>query len=298
MTTHLGIDVGGTRTDVVLVDEAGRVLRHDVCPTRPGADGVVTTIRAAVAALSHDAEADLVATTATIGIGVPGTVVDGVVAGAQNLGIERVDLARALEGAWGRRPVVDNDVTAAALGAWLASGGVHRSLALLNLGTGLAAGFVLDGRVWRGARGGAGEIGHVSIDPLGPVRDGVPPGALELYASGSGIEHQSGGQDPVAVLARADTDPAAAAIRDGLYVGVASAVRLLVLTLDVEVVALGGGLTRGGPHLVDGVRHVVERWRRESPLVDAVDLVGRLHVLDPDVPFAAIGAAMRGAGHG
>lgn len=297
MSLHLGVDIGGTSTVAVLTDADGHVLCEVARPTRRGKEGVVHGTVGTVAVLVEAAGTDM-GSLLSIGVGVPGRVHEGVVRDGLNLDIDRLDLAGALQDEWGRRPVVDNDVNAAALGAWTTSGNGCSSLALLNLGTGLGAGLVLDGRVWPGGRGAAGEIGHVSIDPLGPVGRGKPPGSLEMYASGSGIAEQAGGEAPADVLARAGTDAESRAIRDGLFLGVASAVRLLVLTLDVDVVALGGGLTRLGQPLLDGVGDVVAAWRRQSPLLDELDVLGRVHLLDPDVPVAAIGAAMRGAGRG
>lgn len=297
MTLHVGMDIGGTKTDAVVVDAEGRVLHRHVLPSGHGDDAVVAK---AVAAVAHVCEAAGIAPSeaASIGVGIPGLVLDGVVSHAQNLGITRLDLAAALEEAWGVRPVVDNDVNAGAVGAWVAADGGLRSIAYLNLGTGLAAGLVLDGKVWRGARGAAGEIGHVSVDPHGPLGPDDLPGGLETYASGSGIALQAGGEAAADVLARADSDPDAAAIRDGLFYGVATAVRLLVLTLDVEEVILGGGLTRMGEPLLEGARRVIRGWERTSRVLASVDLTARIRVLDPETPVAALGAAMRGAGRG
>ncbi|WP_084074047.1 ROK family protein [Demequina sp. NBRC 110052] len=297
MTRHLGIDIGGTKTDAVLVDETGRVLCRQVRPSGHGPDAVVAEAVAAVAQVCAEAGIDP-ASADSIGVGVPGSVLDGVVSHAQNLGITRLDLAGELAHAWGARPVVDNDVNAAAVGAWVSTGSEKRSVAFLNLGTGLAAGLILDGTVWRGARGSAGEIGHIAVDPHGPLGPDGLPGGLETYASGSGIAIQAGGAPAVDVLAQAETDPLAARIRDGLFFGVASAVRVLVLTLDVEEVLLGGGLTRMGDSLLDGTRRVIRGWERNSPFLASVDLTARMRVLDPETPVAAIGAAMRGAGRG
>ncbi|WP_084124324.1 ROK family protein [Demequina sp. NBRC 110054] len=297
MSLHLGIDIGGTKSDAVLVDQDGRVLHRHVLPSGQGDDEVVAQALAAISLVCADAgiavtEAD------SVGVGIPGSVLDGVVSHAQNLGITRLDLAGALADAWGVRPVVDNDVNAGAVGAWVAADGGLRSVAYLNLGTGLAAGLVLDGKVWRGARGAAGEIGHVSIDPHGPLGPDSLPGGLETYASGSGIALQAGGAPAAQVLSAADSDERAAAIREGLFYGVASAVRLLVLTLDVEEVLLGGGLTRMGEPLLEGARRVIRGWERQSSFLASVDLTARVRVLDPDIPVAAVGAAMRGAGRG
>jgi predicted NBD/HSP70 family sugar kinase len=234
----------------------------------------------------------------SIGVGVPGSVLDGTVTLAQNLGIARLDLAQELATRWGVRPTVDNDVNAAAVGAWVTAGAGRTSIALLNLGTGLAAGVILDGKLWRGARGTVGEIGMISFDPAGPEGPDGIPGGLETCASGSGIAWQAGGESAESVLARADVDADAALIRDRLFEAVATSVRILVLTLDVEEVLIGGGLTRMGPSLIEGTRHVMRGWERRSEFMASVDLTARTRVLDPGVPLAAIGAAMRGAGRG
>ncbi len=294
---RLGIDIGGTKTDAVLVDDAGVVSHRLTRPTPKGPDAVLD----AVARVAEDlcAEAGLTpATVASIGLGVPGSVLDGVVSHAQNLGIDRLDMAGALRERWGVTPVVDNDVNAAAVGAWIASGSSERSIALLNLGTGLAAGIILDGRLWRGSRGTAGEIGMLSMDLNGPEGPDGLRGGLETCASGSGISWQAGGEPAASVMARAATDADAAAIQDRMFHAVATAVRVLVLTLDVEEVLIGGGLTRMGPQLIEGARRVMREWERGSRFMSSVDLTARTTMMDPEVPIAAIGAAMRGAGRG
>lgn len=291
---RLGIDIGGTKTDVVAV-EAGAIAARHTAPSGHGASAVVESTVAAVAALM-DAANLAWADVETVGVGVPGAVVDGVVSYALNLGIDTVDLAGELASEWGRRPVVDNDVNAAALGAWALRGG-GSSLAYLNLGTGLASGIILDGKLWRGARGAAGEIGHISIDPSGPLDADGLPGAIEVYASGGGLVRQWGadGADAHDILDAAEAgDPRAGAIRDRLYLGLASAVRVLVLTLDVESIVIGGGLTGHGERLLAGATAVIDEWSAASRFLASLDMAGRMSLLDAGVPVAALGAASLG----
>ncbi|NTV40146.1 MAG: ROK family protein [Demequinaceae bacterium] len=291
---RLGVDIGGTKTDVVAVEGGVIVARHRA-GSGQGADAVVASTLTAVEALMARASITW-ADVESVGVGIPGSVVDGVVSYALNLGIDRLDLAGELERAWDLRPVVDNDVNAAALGAWaLRKGG--SSLAYLNLGTGLASGLILDGKLWRGSRGAAGEIGHISIDPGGPVDADGLPGAIEVYASGGGLVRQWGVEGAAArdVLDAADAgDPRAQEIRDRLFYGLASAVRVLVLTLDVESIVVGGGLTGRGQALVDGAARVIEGWAASSSFLASLDLAGRMSLLDPDIPVAALGAAALG----
>lgn len=294
---RLGVDIGGTNVDVVMADDAGHVLYRQVRPTGWGQEAVLANVTGAVdevCALAGIAPGEA----ESIGVGAPGSVLDGVVTYAQNLGIARLDLGGALARAWGVTPTVDNDVNAAAVGAWFTAGAGRDSIAFLNLGTGLAAGIILDGKLWQGARGTVGEIGMISFDPAGPEGPDGIPGGIETCASGSGIAWQAGGESASSVLARADVDADAALIRERMFHAVATAVRILVLTVDVEEVLLGGGLTRMGPDLIEGARRVMRDWERHSEFMASVDLTARTRMLDPDVPLAAIGAAMRGAGRG
>lgn len=294
---RLGVDIGGTKTDVVLMRDGEIVARHRAA-SGFGEDDVIRAASAAVEATLATAGVDFDAVR-SVGIGVPGGVVDGVVTYALNLGLERLDLASALERAWGIRPVIDNDVNAAALGAWTHLGRRDDSLAYLNLGTGLAAGLILGGSLWRGARGTAGEIGHISVDPAGPLDADGLPGALETYASGSGITRQWAVEGAVArdVLDAAERgDSRAIAIRDGIYYGVASAARILVLTLDVERIVVGGGLAADGDGILRGAATTFDEWGASSEFLASLELGKRLILLPAELPVAALGAADLGAG--
>jgi predicted NBD/HSP70 family sugar kinase len=293
---RLGVDIGGTKTDVVLVHAGAIVARHKMA-SGFGADEVIASATGAVDEVLSLAGIDR-SRVDSIGIGIPGGVVDGVVTHALNLGLERLDLASAFEKVWGVRPAIDNDVNVAALGAWALRGRGPGSLAYLNLGTGLAAGIILDGRLWRGAKGTAGEVGHISVDPAGPLDGDGLPGALETYASGSGIARQWGAEGSAArevLEAAAHGDQRAITIRDGLYFGVASAVRALVLTLDLETIVLGGGLAAHGDDLVRGTSRVLDEWAARSSFLASLDMSERIELLDPEVPIAALGAADLGS---
>ena len=294
MTVHVGVDVGGTKAHAVVTDAAGSVLASHLVPTARGNWGVVAATLEAVDGALTAGDVSM-ADIDSVGVGVPGAVAKGVVSHAVNLGIENLDLADELETAWGVRPTVENDVNAAAVGAWSLVAHDVDSMAYLNLGTGLAAGIIIDGKLWRGARGAAGEIGHVSIDPAGSTGPDGLPGGLEAYAGGGGIVFATGSERTAQEIL---SDPSQDHVRRDLYFGVASAIRLLVLTLDVERVVLGGGLTHLGEPLVEGVTATLQQWAGHSRFLESVDLVGRFDVLEPGTPVAAVGAAMLGAGRG
>lgn len=295
-----GIDIGGTKTEAVAVDEAGGIVHRLRLPTGFGPDAVLET---AVAALTQLAELSggTIEHFASIGVGIPGAVdpVTGRVTHAVNLGLDGLDLGDDLGRRLGRTVRVDNDVNAAAIGAYHLLGEQRsRSLAYLNLGTGLAAGLVLDGRLWRGSRGTAGEIGHIPVDPDGPDCPCGQRGCLETVASGLAIARQWPTDDPkparALFAAAASGDPAAIDVQRRFVENVAAAVRVLVLTVDVDSVVIGGGLSSLGTELLDAVRAVLSDWERNSPFLASTQLSERVTIVPAGFPAAAVGAALVG----
>ena len=298
---RMGVDIGGTKTEAVAVADDGSVVGSVRLPTGFGPDAVVASTVAAVTALAESTQMR-VGDFATVGVGIPGAVdaASGVVSHALNLGLERLALGDELAARLGTDVRVENDVNAAALGAFhLFEQPASASMSYLNLGTGLAAGLVLHGELWRGARGGAGEIGHILVDPAGPLDLDGQRGGLEVVASGSGIARQWGrgeGNAVSAVLDAADSgDAAAIEIRRRLYEGVAASVRILVLTVDVDIVVVGGGISGLGDRVMAGVRDVFDGWNAQSPFILSLGLADRVRLLPAGAPVAAVGAAHLGA---
>ena len=178
-----------------------------------------------------------------------------------------------------------------------------RDLVYLSIGTGLAAGLVLDGTLRRGATGAAGEIGHVPIDPLGAVCQCGQRGCLETVASGRALAeawHPAGslGRDepPAQALFAAASagDQRAIEVRDRFAAGVADAVRTLCLTVDPATIVLGGGVAHLGAPLVAAVSDALRAQAASSPFLASLDLAARIRVVPEDYPVAAIGAALLG----
>ena len=297
-----GLDIGGTKTDAVAVDAAGAIVARLRRPTGWGPDAVVRTVLEAVRALG--AEVEHAGVIESVGIGIPGQVEPGTarVVHAVNLGVEELDLAAAVGRELGVPVRVENDVKAAAYGAYaLRPGGsaADASMAYLNLGTGIAAGIVAGGELWRGARGTAGEVGHISIDPGGPLCRCGQRGCIEALAGGGSIAERWGhpGALPVRdVFDAADAgDPRARELRAGLARGVAAAVRVLVLTADVDAVVLGGGVTGLGARLMADVTAELAASAETSPFMRSLRLDDRVELLPAGSPAAALGAALVGS---
>lgn len=297
-----GLDIGGSKVEGVLTDAAGTVLGQVRLRSTAGADGITSTARRALTRLRTSPAADG-RQLAAVGVGVPG-VVDvraGHVSHAVNLGLGAGGLALrdALRVDIDCPVVIENDVNAAALGAWHLRRPAAPDLAYLSIGTGLAAGVVLGGRLRRGTRGASGEIGHVPVDPAGPVCACGQRGCLEMLASGAAIARRwpaSDGLSPArALFDAADRgDPAAVAARDDVAHHLAAAVRLLVLTLDVEVVVLGGGVAELGARLLRAVTGALAAEQAGSPLLRALELSARVALVTADSPVGALGASLAG----
>ena len=267
---RLGIDIGGTKTAALVLDESGGIVAQVAAPSGRGNVQVLDT-----AVSVADRAAALVGGWGHIGhVGacMPGLVdrETGWARHAVNLGVQAIDLAGGIEAGTGRRPSVDNDVKAAALGAHhavrpeVADG----TTAYLNVGTGLAAAIVHRGEVVRGA-----------------------DGCLETIASGTALHRMW--LRPAAELfpAAAAGDERARAVVGTLAHGIALAVQVLVVT-GAELVVIGGGVARDPLALEAALAADIDARAAGSPFLRRLDLVSRIRVLDGDVPVAAIGAAL------
>src|SRR6266540_4321471 len=183
----VGVDIGGSKIAVLVADDALAVRGRLTRSTEVGApERAAEVIAAAVREALDDAGATRDAV-AGVGVGVPGRVdpASGVVSLAVNLGWNELPLGPRLSGLLGLPVAVENDVRAAAAGLYerRVLGDVY-DLAYLSIGTGISAGVVIDGRLHRGARGLAGEIGHSLVDPAGPTCACGLRGCLEALAAG------------------------------------------------------------------------------------------------------------------
>ncbi|RLK47843.1 ROK family protein [Microbacterium telephonicum] len=293
---RLGFDVGGSKIDAVAATDTGEIVRRVRRSTGWGADAVVGAVAETAVAMADDLGVPTSAF-ASVGVGIPGQADadQRTISHAVNLGIERLDLAAALEPVLGTRVRTENDVKAAALGAAKLHGRPGTT-AYLNIGTGIAAGFVTDGVLWRGARGTSGEVGHIVADPNGPLCRCGQRGCIEMYAGGGAIARRWGKDvafPVVDVFDAADAgDPEAVVLRDGIAFGVASALRLIALSIDPDFMVLGGGVTALGDRMLTRVMAELERAAEASPFLASLDLSSRVSVLPARSPVAALGAAL------
>jgi glucokinase len=201
---YAGIDLGGTSFIATIADERGKVLGSSDCVTVPGAkpEDTIAAIADNVLLAAKDAQIRIKKVRA-IGIGAPGAIdpKKGIVVRAPNLGWEDIPLASALKKQLGPDVVVGNDVQVAIIGehAYGAAKGVKRAMGIW-VGTGIGGGLISRGKLDRGFRGAAGEIGHMLIKENGPQCGCGRKGCVEALASRTAME-----RDMRALAAKTDS---------------------------------------------------------------------------------------------
>jgi glucokinase len=272
-------DLGGTHLRAATVSKAGQIhFRHKQnTPRAENANEIVSAIvQAARECQTQESAAGQ--TIRAISVVVPGTVnvAEGIVVKAPNVSsLDGFPLAAALANELNLPAIVENDANAAAVGEmWQGAGRGRTALVCVTLGTGVGGGIILDGKLWRGVNGSAGEIGHMCVDPFGGVACGCGSrGCLEVYASGTAIVRmtrearprypdsvlQSGVNLTAEAIYRAGTagDELALEVfrRMGVYLGIGLA--NLINILNPEMIIIGGGVANGWSLFAKHVSHEV-----------------------------------------
>ena len=287
MTVHpqhaIGIDLGGGSIKGALIAADGSMEANARCPTEvdSGEHGVADRIAGLCESLrvTGGLENEEIA---GIGIGVPGvTTSKGDVIIAPNLHWRHVPFKRILEERIRLRVEIDNDASVAAMGeAHLGAGRGRESLFLITLGTGIGGGLVLDGDIHHGASFAAGEIGHMCMDPDGPLCGCGKKGCLEAFTAGPAMVRYVRRRLPEAVstslsdteslspeticLAARNGDSLAreAVARVARYLGIAIANIINVISPDV--IAIGGGIAAAGRVLLDPVTAAARKYTLEG----------------------------------
>ena len=285
----VGLDIGATKTLGLVLDPDGGILAEVREPTKPGADGVVALGGAGLRGAARRDRAAARRHASASASPAWSTWSAAAVKHAVNLGVDGdwLPLRDLLADRLGVPVVLENDVNAATLGAAALSGA--DDLVYLSIGTGLAAGLVLDGRLRRGEHGAAGEIGHVPVDPAGRVCQCGQRGCLETIASGlgagRGLAVRRRPARAGALRRRPRRRPGRGRGRGtGSPAGVASAIRVLGLAVDPASIVLGGGVAQVGEPLRLAVAQALLAQAASSPFLASLDLAGRLSVVPLRLP--------------
>jgi fructokinase len=265
---RIGIDLGGTKTEVAALGPDGRALLRRRAPTPPAYAGTI----ALVGELVEAAERELGGGRATVGVGIPGSLspTTGLVRGANSTWLNGGRLDRDLSARLGRPVRLANDANCLALseaadGAGAGFGTVFAAI----LGTGTGAGLVVDGRLVEGRNRVAGEWGHNPLPWMDAAEHPGPAcwcgrrGCIETFLSGPALAADAdgpGARDAGALPARAADGDARAAAALRRHAGrLARALAHVVNLLDPDCVVLGGGLSNMA-HLYEEVPRLLPRW--------------------------------------
>ena len=274
MKYGFGIDLGGTTVKLAYFDENGTMLHKWEIPTNIAEGGSQILPDIAKAVEGYLCENNIPRESIIgLGIGVPGPVdVNGTVNKCVNLGWGRFNISKELERLTGFPVQAGNDANVAAMGEfWKGGGQGCRNMVLATLGTGVGGGIVVEGKLLCGSQGAGGEIGHMTIN-----RDETVPcncgkyGCVEQYCSATGIvrtakEHLASNPADSQLRALEEItckdifdagkagDTLANEILQMYYARLGEFLGNLCCLLNPEVVVLGGGVTKAGQVLLDGV---------------------------------------------
>jgi glucokinase len=281
----LALDIGGTKILTALFSPNGKMLAREVCPTLAD-EGLSVVIERLASAIDGLLERNNIKPVQLAGIGIAcaGGIDTGrgvVVTPSPNMP-DWIDipLADIIQKRFGVNTSIVNDASAAALGEhrYGAGKGIN-NLILFTLGTGIGGGIIIDGKLYLGAIGGAGELGHMTIDVDGPGCGCGNTGCLEMLASGRAVERDTigrlrqGKESALLDIVKGDIDHVTAemvgaAARNGdllaldvlsraayyLGIGIVNAVNIF----NPEMVILGGGMAELGDILIGPGRRMVK----------------------------------------
>ncbi|HXI18043.1 MAG TPA: ROK family protein [Chloroflexota bacterium] len=253
-----GVDIGGTNQTVAVAAADGRIL--DKCRLHSASGATAAELVTGVTAALDDLLSSTGAPLSRIGVGFGGPVdfERGAILTSHHVAAwDSYPLVEQLSTRFGVPVILDNDANAGALGeARFGAGMGHPHLIYLNIGTGIGAGLVLNGSIYRGGNGLAGEIGHITVNASPDAR--LCPcgkrGCLEAYASGRSIGERAGqpGQEVMAAARRGDLPSLAIIQEAAAYLGLALAG--VTNTLDPSAIVIGGGVSEVGEILLAPLR--------------------------------------------
>ncbi|MDR0488974.1 MAG: ROK family protein [Propionibacteriaceae bacterium] len=291
----LGIDIGSTSTEGIVLSQEDRVIAEYSTATRRGEQGVVAGLLEVAGHLASQTGQELTDFT-SVGIGIPGVVnrETGTIANAVNLGINQTLLRDLIADEFSVPVYLDNDVkaTVVAVGNLLKS----TSVTYVNFGTGVASATLDGGRLLRGRNNRAGEIGHVVLNPNGdPCRCGQR-GCIETVVGGRYLAPRMEMLELQWATLDKDSSPAGIAAHDQAVRVIARVAALVAVVYASDYIVLGGGVIHAAPWILPAVQNFLVTRSQNTTFPDYAEIAEEISVLDPNYRAAAIGAALIGRG--
>lgn len=285
MSYYIGVDVGGTNIACGVVNENCEIIARSKIKTNSSGNSleyldVLKVIKSAIIAACEDAKIS-VSDVKSIGVGSPGVCNSdsGIVENCSNLGFNNSPIKADLEKEFGVKVYLDNDANAAAFGEFSAGAAKGtRNAVVITLGTGVGAGIVIDGKIYRGSNFAGGEIGHTVI-----VVDGLPcgcgrKGCFEAYSSATGlvkmtlkaaenhpeslinelIKRDGKCSARTAYKAMKAGDLTAKSVTDDYVKYLACGITNVINTFQPEILCIGGGVCNEGDTLMIPLKKAVK----------------------------------------
>lgn len=292
----IGVDLGGTTVKTGLINTEGKILAISKVPTRAeeNPDAVIEQIKKSISeVLSHTNGSPV----AGIGIGAPGLIQNpgGIVKSPPNLkGWDVVPLAEIISKEFHLPVEVDNDANVAAVAeSKFGAGKEHPNFLFIIWGTGVGGGIIMNNHIYRGPTGGAGEVGHISINYEGLLCNCGTRGCVEAYVGQkylskrtieklkshpeSTIPQFAGGDEskiePIHISQAAEAGDRLAReilVEAGTLLGVM--IGGVMNTLDFRVTVIGGGVSAVGDFVYDAIKESVKK-NVQKPLRDDIKIL-------------------------
>ena len=277
--TGIGIDIGGTKVAVGIVDDCGDMLATARGPIVKDSHA---TIMESICTVVDDVLAQAAERPSAIGVAVPGTVDRdrGIAVSAVNVGWRNLPLVALLQERYDLPGVIANDANSGAWGEFVFGTGKYmQNLVYITVGTGIGGGIIDAGRVMRG-QGSAGEIGHILVSPGGPLCNCGVHGCLESLAAGPGIARRgrkAAAAEPTDIVHRLTGgnidsltsftvhdaaeagDPVMQAVRDETARWLAMGCQISQQLFAPECIVFAGGVMQDGGRLIQGTREWYQR---------------------------------------
>lgn len=307
---EIGIDLGGTKTNIGLVDHSGKIIKNTVIKTRvqDGPQAIVDDIISAVKELANGH----LDTISSIGVGMAGQIEKntGIVHFAPNLGWKDFPLKKALNNSLHLPVAITNDVRTATWGEWLFGAGRNCSnFVCIFVGTGIGGGIVIENQMVDGSSNTAGEVGHMILDIHGPQCTCGSRGCFDALAGGGGIARKAkfavatdpaGGKALIDLAGGNPEDinaghvfeayrrgiPLAILIIEGVKEALVAGVTNVVNAFNPSRIIIGGGVINKNPELMKVIQEGVKRKALKAA-TENLEIVPALLTADAGVIGAA-----------
>jgi len=269
---YAGFDLGGTQLKYGLIDSSGRIVHKDKIPSPGTLDGLLS----AIGDIWRDLKGATPGKVKACGFGFAGffSLAEQKILSSPNYpSLDNVNIVPSLRRIIDVPFCIDNDANVAAFGEYVyGAGRGAQSLVFLTVGTGIGSGIILDGELWHGKCGFAGELGHITVNPEGDIcncgnrgcleTEAAAPKIVKRYQALTGIRESVTTRDIYLLAKKGDRAALESFARSAYYLGIG--LGIVINFLNPEKILIGGGVVAAGRYLLAPA--VAEAGRRSHPV--------------------------------